>query len=81
MRAERDAVELELGDDSEVPAAAAETPEQVRILVGARLDELAVGRHHVHRDELVDRQAVLALNPADPAAERQSRHSRVRDDP
>ena len=36
--ADRMRAELERGDDAEVPAAAAQRPEQVRVLVGARAD-------------------------------------------
>jgi hypothetical protein len=80
LRAERDAVELELRDDSEVAAPAAEAPEQVGVLVLARLEELAVGSHDIHRNELIDREPVLAHDPADPTAERQACDARVRDD-
>ena len=37
----------------------------------ARLHELAVGGDQVHGEQLVDRQPVLAHQPADAAAERQ----------
>ena len=80
-RAEGHEVELELGDDPEVAAAATEAPEEVRVLVGGRLHELAVCGDDVDPAQLVDRQAVLAHDPADPAAERQARDARVRDDP
>src|SRR4029077_8395774 len=78
--AEWDAVELELRDDSEVAASAAEAPEQIGVLVLACLDELAPGSHDIHRDELIDREPVLAHDPADSAAERQARDARVSDD-
>ncbi len=39
--------ELEARDDAEVAAAAADRPVEVRVLVGARMPELAVGRHDV----------------------------------
>ena len=72
---------LELGDDPEVRAGAADAPEEVGVLALARADELAVGRDQVDRHELVDRQAVLPLQPADPAAEREPRETGVRHDP
>ena len=78
---ERHAAELELRDDPEVAAAAAHAPEEVGVLVRARLHELALGRDEVDRDELVDREPVLAHDPADPAAERQPGDAGVRDDP
>jgi hypothetical protein len=72
---------LELGDDAEVAAAAAQAPEEVGVLLCARLHELTVGGDQVHRNELVDRQAVLALKPADAAAESQASDPGVGDDP
>ncbi len=61
---------LEPGDDAEVPAAAADRPEQVRMMLGIDAQELAVGGHDVGGQERVDRQAVLADQIADTAAER-----------
>ena len=72
--------EFELGDDAEIAAAAAQAPEQVGVLGLARLHELAVGRHQVDRQEVVDRHAVLALEPSDAAAEREAGDARVGDD-
>jgi hypothetical protein len=53
--------ELELGDDPEVPTPTPHPPEQVRVLLLARRDELALGGDHVDAQELIDREAVLAL--------------------
>ena len=62
---------LEAGDDAEVAAAAANRPEQVGVL-GLAGDQLApVGGHDLDRDERIDREAVLADEPADAAAEGQ----------
>jgi hypothetical protein len=72
-RADRVEPELEFRDDPEVAASAAHPPEEVPVLVLARLNELALGGDHVHAEELVDRQAVLALEPTDPSAEREAR--------
>lgn len=80
-RAERMEPELELGDDAEVPAAAAHAPEEVRVLVLARLDPAPVGGDQVHREQLVDGEPVLAHQPADPAAQGQPGDAGVRDDP
>src|SRR2546430_5265911 len=63
--------ELELGDDPEVAAAAANAPEEVGVLILARLDELTVGGDQIDGEQLIDREAVLAHHPADAAAERQ----------
>ena len=73
--------ELELGHDAEVAAASAQAPEEVGVLGLARLDELAVGGHQVDGQQLVDREPVLAHDPADAAAEREPGDPGVGDDP
>ena len=70
-RSDRVRAELELRDDAEVPAAAAQRPEQLRVLVGARVHLRAVGQHDVGADEAVDGQAEAAREVADAAAERE----------
>jgi hypothetical protein len=60
--------ELELGDDAEV-AAAANRPEQVGVFGRDGVPGLAVRGDHLCADEVVARQACLAHQPADPAAE------------
>jgi hypothetical protein len=72
---------LEFGDDSEVSAGPSHTPEEVGVLVCARLDELPIRRNEVYRQELVDREPVLTHEPADPAAECEPGKPRVSDDP
>ena len=62
--------ELEPGGDAEVAAAAADRPEQVRVRARVDAQELAVGGHDLGREQRVDRQAVLAHEVADAAAER-----------
>ena len=62
--------ELHRGDDAEVPAAAAERPEEVGLLVGRGPDEAPVGGDELDRRHAVGRQAVLAAEPAQAAAER-----------
>jgi hypothetical protein len=47
--ADRVELELELGDNAEVPSGPADAPEQVAVLVGAGGDQLAVGGHEIHR--------------------------------
>jgi hypothetical protein len=39
------------------------------VLVLGRAQQLAVGRYHIDREEVVDRKAVLAHQPADATAE------------
>ena len=46
---DRQQLELELGDDAEVAAAAAQRPEQVGLALGVDLDDLAVGGHELRR--------------------------------
>ena len=58
--------------DAEVAAATADGPEQVGVRGLAHGDEPAVGGHEVHLDQAVDRQAVLAGQPADATAEGQA---------
>ena len=70
---------LEGRDDPEVAAAAAQAPEQVGVLALARGHEAAVGGDDVRRDQVVAGKAVLALEPADAAAERQARDAGARD--
>ena len=72
--------ELERGDDPEIPAAPAQAPEEVAILLLARGDEPAIRGHQIDRDEVVAGEAVAAHQPAKPAAQRQARHPRARDD-
>ena len=59
----------EAGGDAEVPAAAPDRPEEVRLVVGVDSMELPVGGDDVGRQEAVDRQPVLADEVADPTAE------------
>ena len=71
---------LERGDDAEVRSGAAHAPEQIGVVVLAGGDELAVRSNEVDGEQVVDRRAVLAHQPADPAAERQAGDPGVRDD-
>jgi hypothetical protein len=57
-------LELELGDDAEVAAAAADAPQQVGVLLGARPHDGSVGEHDLGREEVVAGQAVLRRRPA-----------------
>ena len=62
--------ELEAGRDAEVAAAAADRPEEVRVRLGVRAQELAVRGHDLGGQQVVDREAVLADEVADAAAQR-----------
>ena len=70
---------LEGRHDAEIAAAAAQRPEQVRIVGGIGLAEHAVRGDHIGRDQVIDREPVLAHQPAQPAAERQTSDARVGD--
>ena len=62
--------EEERGDHAEIAAAAAHRPEEVRVLLDAGGDEVAVRQHDVHFEQVVDGEAALACEVAEPAAER-----------
>ena len=61
--------EAERADDAEVPASAAQRPEQVGVIGGRRPDDLPLGRDHLGLHEVVDREPVLAHQPANAATE------------
>ena len=65
--------ELQLDDHAEARPAAAQRPEQVGVLAGARGHEPAVGRHDLRGAQRVHGQAQLALQPAGARAERKAR--------
>ena len=71
--------ELEARDDPEVAAASAQTPQQPGPLGLTDGHDVAVGRHDVSADQVVARQSVLALQPADPAAQREAGDAGGRD--
>ena len=71
--------EFERSHDAEVAAAALQCPEQIGILLGAGLHQLAVRGDHVRADHAVDGEAELALQATDATAEREARDAGVRD--
>src|SRR3712207_3765735 len=73
--------ELERGDDAEVAPAAAESPEEIGVLLRVHPDELPVGGDDVCGDEVVARQAVLAREPAETATEGQAGDAGGRHEP
>ena len=77
---QRDGPGIRRKNDPEVAAAATERPEQVGVLVLARAQDPAVGRHDVGREEVVEGKAVARHDPAEAAAERQPRDAGRRDD-
>jgi hypothetical protein len=64
-------VQLDRGDDPEVPAGAADGPQQVGAGVGVGAHERAVGEHELRGDDVVDREAVPAGEEADAAGRRE----------
>ena len=62
--------EPEPRDDAEVPAAAADRPEQVRVRRLVHAEHLARGGHDVRGQERVDREPELPHEEADAAPER-----------
>ena len=69
-RADLVEAELQPRGDAEVPAAAADRPEEVGVVLGVDVQELAVGGHDLGREQVVDGHAVLAHEEADAAAQR-----------
>src|SRR5262245_9108860 len=64
--------EVESRCDAEVATASTDRPKQVGMRIGVRVDELAVGGHDVGREQIVDRQTVLADEVADASSESQT---------
>ena len=67
---------LERRDDAEIAAAAAHAPEQIRVLLLARLEQSAVRGDNVDGNHVVAGQAVLADQPAHATAKGQSGDTR-----
>ena len=61
---------LEAGRDAEVAAAAADRPEQVRVVLGVDAEQLAVRGHDLGGQQVVDREAVFADEVAHATAKR-----------
>ena len=62
---------LQTCHDPEVPAAAAERPEQIRVPLKTDLEAFSVRGYELGGEQIVDRQAVLADEPADASSEGQ----------
>lgn len=71
--------ELERGHDAEVAPPAADRPEQVRVLVLAGGDDLAVGEDHLYRDQVVTCEPVDRGRPAVAASCREAADAGARD--
>jgi hypothetical protein len=71
---------LERRHHAEVAAAAAKSPEEVGVLVGAGTQELPVSGDHVGREQVVDGEPVPAHEPAQAPAEGETSDPGVRHD-
>ena len=67
---------MERGHDAEVAPAAAQAPEQLRVLVRGGHDLTPVGGDHLGLDQVVADEAELALEPTAATAEREAREAR-----
>jgi len=74
-------LEFERRDHSEVPAPAAESPEEILVLMGAGGEDFAVGGDYLAGQQIVDGHSVLAKQPTDATAQRETRDTRFRDYP
>ena len=72
--------EPERADDTEVPAAAPQRPEQVGVIVGRCPNDVALGGDHLGLHEIVDGEPVFTHQPADAAAETEATDAGVADD-
>jgi hypothetical protein len=63
-------LEDEVGDDTEVAAASAQCPEQIRVALIVHRARVSVRRHHAHCDKAVQRQPKFAARNAESASER-----------
>jgi hypothetical protein len=74
---DREQLELDRGNDGEAAAAAAQRPEQVRLMFAVGAYEPAVGGHELDRAHVVGGQPVFAAEEADPAPERVADHTDI----
>ena len=73
-------LEFEAGDNTEVPTATTQPPEEVIVFRFAGVHPAAIRRHDVRGEQVVDGHAVLPAQPAEAGAERQAGHARGRVD-
>jgi hypothetical protein len=80
LRPERIETELELRRDPEITAASTKTPEEVGVLLLTGFDERALSGDEVDGEQVIDGEAELSHRKADPSAQRQPCHARMRDE-
>jgi hypothetical protein len=73
--------ERELGDHAEVPTAAPERPEELRVVAVRGDDRPPVGGHDRRGEQVVERESVEADQVPDPTAEGEPGHARVAERP
>src|SRR5215475_6580246 len=73
--------ELELCDDAKIATPASNSPEQVRVLIGAGAQHLSVCRNHLSSDQIVDCHSVFARKPTEATTQSQTCYSGCRIDP
>ncbi len=78
--ADRMKLKLERRGNPEIATAAFEPPEQICVVVFARLYAPTLGRDDVYGDKIVSGEPLGRREPSDPAAQRQSGDPRVADD-
>ena len=66
---------LEDGYDPEISATSSNCSEQVIVFIGTRMENLAFGIYQLDAQEIVAGGAILAHQPAEPAAQGVSRYS------
>ena len=79
LRSDRVQPVLEFGHYTEVAAAAAQCPKQIRMLSRRCQHGAAIGKHDLGRLEAVDHEAVPVAEPAHPAAEGEAAYAGVAD--
>src|SRR5690606_10821925 len=71
-------LELEVGDNAKVAAAAANAPEEFAVFRLARAHHTPIRGDHLDRQQVVTTQTPLVTQPAKTAAERQPGYPRIR---
>src|SRR5436305_12541012 len=70
---------LEVRDNTEVAAATAQRPEQLRVVIFGGPDAAAVGQHDLCRDQVVHAQAHHCSQPADTTAQGEAGYADMTD--
>src|SRR5512132_3280712 len=78
-RTERMQSELETRHDAEVPAAAAQSPDELRFFGATGSDDIPRRGHHFGSGEVVGREPVPPHQPADPTSQREACDPGMRD--